>query len=180
MTIRPFLKRAVATASVALLVLGLARAAFAQQAADKQYRIRSKTEAFVKSQTLADDPGDDDLRRLHRARLNAALDEVFGRTLDFNRDGSEVDRLLDSGLRLLEAELEFHERLEDRARALQGHLEISRELTAIIEARTKAEPDTGARLGYARYCQSSIELALMKARTGKPQDGLSGDDPDPQ
>jgi hypothetical protein len=180
MTIQPFLKRAVATASVALLVLGLARAASAQAAAEKQYRIRTKTEAFVKSQTLADDPADDGLRRLRRARLNAALDEMLGRTRDFNRDGSEVDRLLDCGLRLLEAELEFHERLEDRARALQRHLEISRELTAIIEARTKAEPDTGARLGYARYCQSSIELALLKARRAIPQHGLSGDDPDPQ
>ena len=166
MTIRPLRRRAAATASVALLVLGLASAASAQPPADKQYQIRSRTEAFVKSQTVAADPNDDDLRKLRKARLNAALNEMVGRTLDFTRDGSRVDRLLDSALRLLEAELGYYERAEDRARVLEEHLGISRELTAIIEARTKAEPDSGARLAYARYCHSSIELALVKARRG--------------
>src|SRR5947208_3141460 len=104
MTIRPFRKPAGATASVALLVLGLAAAASAQPPAGKQYQIRPRTEAFVKSRTLAADPGDDDLRKWRKARLNAALNERYGRTLDFNRDGSRVDLLLDSGLRLLEAE----------------------------------------------------------------------------
>jgi hypothetical protein len=151
---------------VASLVLGLASAASAQPPADKQYLIRSRTEEFVKSQTLAADPGDDDLQKLRKARLNAALNEMFGRTLDFARDGSQVDRLLDSGLRLLEAELGYYERAEERARVLEEHLRISRELTAIIEARTRAEPDSGARLEYARYCLSSIELALLNARRG--------------
>src|SRR3954471_21347405 len=136
MTIRPFQRTLAASAGVALLVLGLASAATAQSPADKLYQIRPKTEAFVKAQTLAADPGDDDLRKLGKARLNAALNEMFGRTLDFTRDGSQVDRLLDSSLRLLEAELGYHERAEDRARVLEEHLRIGRELTAIIAART--------------------------------------------
>ena len=37
--------------------------------------------------------------------------EMFGRTLDFTRDGSQVDRLLDSGLRVLEAELDYYDLL---------------------------------------------------------------------
>ena len=164
MTIRPFQKHA--TASVALLVLGVASATSAQPPADKQYQIRPRTEAFVKSQTLAAHPGDDDLKKLRKARLNAALNEMLGRTRDFTRDGSQVDRLLDSGLRLLEAELGYYERAEDRARVLEEHLRISRELTDIIEARTRSEPDSGARLEYARYCRSSIELALVTARRG--------------
>ena len=163
MTTRPFQKRA--AASVALLVLGLTSAASAQSPADKQFQIRRRTEAFVKSQTLAANPGDDDIGKLRKARLNAALNELLGRTRDFTHDGSQVDRLLDSGLRLLEAELGYYERPEDRARVLENHLQISRELTAILEARTRAEPDSGARLEYARYCQSSIELALVKARS---------------
>src|SRR4051812_6605616 len=104
MTTRPFQKRSAASASMALLVLGLASAAPAQPPADKPYQIRPRTEAFVKSQTLAAEPGDNDLRTLRKARLNAALNELLGRTLDFTRDGSQADRLLDSNLRLLEAE----------------------------------------------------------------------------
>ena len=164
MTIRPFQRTPAASAGAALLVLGLASAATAQPPADKPYQIRPKTEAFVKAQTLAADPGDDDLRKLGKARLNAALNEMLGRTLDFTRDGSQVDRLLDSGLRLLDAELGYYERAEDRARVLEELSPISRELTAILEARTRAEPDSGARLEYARYCHSSIELALATAR----------------
>src|SRR3954470_19197304 len=73
----------------------------------RQHHIPLRTEAFVLSRTLAADPGDDNLRKLRKARLNAALDEMLGRTLDFARVGSEVDRLLDSGLRLLEVELSY-------------------------------------------------------------------------
>ena len=130
-----------------MLVLGLASAASAQPPADKQYQIRPRTEAFVKSQTLAADPNDDDLRKLRKARLNAALNEMFGRTLDFTRDGSRVDHLLDSALRLLEAELGYYERAEDRARVLEEHLGISRELTAIIEGPHQSRAGLGGAPG---------------------------------
>jgi hypothetical protein len=67
---------------------------------------------------------------------------------------------------LLDAEQGYYGRSEELVRVLEEHLGISRELTAIIEARTKGEPDSGAHLAYARFCQSSIELALIKARRG--------------
>jgi hypothetical protein len=164
MTPRPSRKRAAATASVALLALGLIPAATAQTSPDKQFQIRTRTAAFVKARTVAADPGDDDLRKLRKARLNAVLNELLGRTIDFNRDGTRVDRLVDSSLRLLEAEVDYYGRAEDRAGVLEEHLRLSRELTAIIDARTEAEPDSGANREYAHYCLSSVELALLKAR----------------
>lgn len=157
--------RKCAVAITAFAVFGFVSTASAQSTGEKPFRIRTRTEAFVKAQTLAADPGDDELLKLRKVRLNAALKEVFGRTLDFTRDGSHVDHLIDASLRLLDAEVDYYEKAEDRVRALEKHLAISRELTDIMESRTKAEPDSGARLEYARYCQATIRLAIL--RTGR-------------
>ena len=147
----------------ALVVLGFVSTAAAQSADEKPFRIRTRTEAFVKAQTVAPDPGDDDLGKLRKVRLNAALKELFGRTLDFTRDGAHVDHLIDASLRLLDAEVDYYQKAEDRIVVLEKHLAISRELTDIMESRTKAEPDSGARLEYARYCQATIRLAVLRA-----------------
>jgi hypothetical protein len=141
----------------------------AEPPAEKPYQIRQRTEAFVAVHALAPDPKDDETQALRKVRLEAALGEMLGRTREFLRDESLVDGVLDAGLRVLDAELDYYPRPQDRVRVLEKHLEIGQELSEIVEARSKAELASAAHRHYARYCRATVELALRKARREAPR-----------
>jgi len=170
MTLR-MIRQASVSAGPAVLILGLAAAAFGQEPTDKPYQIRARTEAFVKAHALTPNPKDG----AQKVRLIAALNEMTHRTREFLRDSAQTDRLLDSGMRVLEAELDYYGRSEQvmhpaqvdhLEKLLKKHLEISRELATIIEERVKGDLASEAQQEYARYCRSSVEVAIQKLRYG--------------
>ncbi len=143
---------------------GLASPSAGQDVAAKQYQIRIRTDAFIKSHALAADPKDEALVKAQKARLASALDEMMHRTRAFLRDDAETDRLLACGMRVLDAELDYYAGKAERISVLERHLEISRELALIVEERAKVDLASSSQEEFARYCRSTIEVALLKAR----------------
>lgn len=124
----------------ALVLVAVCRLVGAQTSpGEKPFRIRTRTDAFVKAHRLKTVPGESRERALLKARVNASLGETLGRTHDFTRDGENAGHLVEAHLRLLGAELDYFKGVE-RVSTLQDHLALAKELEAILETRTTAEP----------------------------------------
>ncbi len=164
MKMTPASRQTCSLSLTALLTFGLLSALAAQPPTEKRYQIRKRSETFVASHPLAPAPNDDPLRALQKERLGAALGELLNRTSEFLQDGSRIDALIQSELRVLDAELDYYADPAERIRMLEGHLEIGRDLEGVIEQRSKSELATATHVEFSRYFRARVQVALLNAK----------------
>jgi hypothetical protein len=127
--------------------------------------------ALLAARPLAEDPGDDALRKLLKARYNAALAEA--------RDEYEYEEFVrqrgPSGYqnqdswygpwqRVVQAGLEVFDKPADKVALLEGYLELVREDERTMEARLQAGRCSVRYIHRARYERLDAEARIRRAK----------------
>jgi hypothetical protein len=157
-------KLVLAVLLVVALAVGLIGVLAAQQPTRQPFQLSEKAQALINAKPLEPEAGDDDLRKLLKARYNAALSEVRNRYDALAKGRGTLDPLFDAGRRLFEAELDLYAKPAERITALEKLLEFVKEFEVILERNLKAEIGTPADLDRLRFGRLTIEVALVKAK----------------
>src|SRR5262249_134505 len=108
--------------------------------------------------------GDDELRKLLKARYNAALRETKGRFMQFLAGKTTPELLADGGRRLLRAELELCDKPADRVKVREKFLTLAKEVERIQRERYDAgridEPD----MAQAEHQRLDAEIELLREK----------------
>jgi hypothetical protein len=122
-----------------------------------------KLPALLTAKPLKEDPKDDELRKLLKARYNAAVDEVATLYKMYLAGRGNIDGFIDAGQRLVKAGLELHDKPADKIALLTQFVELAREAEKIAEARMGFS-GTAAEFYRVRYQRLDAEIQLLRAK----------------
>jgi hypothetical protein len=137
-----------------------------------------KQPAILSVKPDAEDPKDDELQKLIRARYNAALLEVQTVRGLFMGGKATFDTVADAGRRLLQAGLEFHRTPEARGELLTNYVELMREYENGIEQKANGGAESVQALHKARFERLNAEIQLLRFKRATAAGRASpGEDP---
>jgi hypothetical protein len=149
--------------SLFLLVL-LAAAAAAQAPQGHADGPEQNLPAFLTAKPIAEDPSDDELRKLLKARYNEAVGEVNALYAMYLAGRSDMDLFADAGQRLVQAGLELYDNPSDKIALLTQYVELTKGLESLAQARHDAGQAIISDLHRARYQRLTAEIQLLRAK----------------
>jgi hypothetical protein len=161
---RGFPVKSVAACLSFSLLLILAGTSAAQAPQRQPGQGDTKAPAVLTGQPLKEDPGDDELHKLLKARYNEALLEVEGLTKLYQMARASYDSLAEARQRLLQAGLELCDRPADKVALLTRYVEQTRETEKLAQARHEAGRGTESAIHRARYQRLDAEIQLLRAK----------------
>jgi hypothetical protein len=124
----------------------------------------AKLPAILTTEPLKEDPKDDELRKLLKARYNAAVAEMKARFKEFEAGRGRVDSMLGASKRLLESGLELSAGPNDRIKLLEQFLEMAKEAERIKQVLVDEGREAPTELHEARYLRIDAEIRLLRAK----------------
>lgn len=128
----------------------------------------SKAEAkgsdLLSGQPLSEDPKDDELRKLLKARYNEALAEVDVASKLFQAAQGSYDSVAGARQRLLRAGLELCDQPADKVALLTQHVERAVAAEKVAQAAQEAGRGSAAAVHRARYQRLDAEIQLLRAK----------------
>jgi hypothetical protein len=119
--------------------------------------------AFLDASPLRSTPEDDGERKLLKARYNAALEELHSHLKEWIAGRRSTMVLIESSYRVINSELELTDKLTDQVMIRKKHLELTKEIEKMQQARFDAGRIGIADLDYARYSRLNVEIHLLRA-----------------
>lgn len=123
-----------------------------------------KLPAILAAEPMKAEAGDDELRRLLKARYNEDVAELKARLERLRAGQGTVDSLAGVSQRLLQSGLDLTGNAEERVKLLQGYLDLTREIERIKQALVEAMRATNVELHQARRMRIDAEIRLLRAR----------------
>jgi hypothetical protein len=124
----------------------------------------TKLPALLTAKPLKEDPKDDELRKLLKARYNEAVGEVKGLYAMYTAGRGTLDSFVEAGQRLVHAGLELYDKPADKVALLTQFVELTKEAEKIAQARLDAAIVPITELRRARYQRLDAEIRLLRAR----------------
>jgi hypothetical protein len=152
---------------LALVTALLTAAVAARPAAAQEEEI--KIPVLLNAKSVEVKGADDDLRRLQKARYNAALDEGKARFNEYLAGRGGLEKLMAAARRVLESGLELNTGAADRIQLRVQLLELAREVEKISQAKYEAGRLPVAEMARARYLRADAEIQLLQARRDAAQ-----------
>jgi len=151
------------------LLMTLAGSAVSQPLSEKPpTRPEEKPPALLTAKPLKADPKDDELRKLLKARYNAALAEAKGIYEFENRPGAEVfvdfDRVFGQWQRLVQAGLEVCDTPAEKVALLTQYVELTKDLEKVEQKRFDVGRVPEYDLHRVRYQRLDAEIQLLRAK----------------
>jgi len=126
-----------------------------------------KPPALLTAKPLQDDPKDDELRKLLKARYNEALGEAKAYH-EFGKLGVDtiinLDDLYGRWQRLVQARLELCDKPTEKVELLSQYVELTKELEKADQSRLDAHRIPKYELHRARYQRLDAEVQLLRAK----------------
>jgi hypothetical protein len=123
-----------------------------------------KLPAILAAKPLPEDPKDDALRKLLKARYNEAVAEMKDCFLEFQAGRTTIDSMLGASQRVQQAGLQLSSSPADRVKLLESFLEMAKEVERINQALVEAGKVRSAELHRARYVRIDTEIRLLRAK----------------
>ena len=123
-----------------------------------------KLPAILSAEPLKEDPKDDELRKLLKARYNEAIAEMKARFQEFEAGKGALDTMLGASRRVLESGLELSDNPRERVKLLEQFLEMAKEVEKIKKAQIESGRNPIAELHEARHLRIDTEIRLLRAR----------------
>lgn len=101
------------------------------QSQQKEQVPEVKLPALLSTEPVKQDPKDDELRKLLKARYNEAVAEMKARFTEFQAGKTTIDSMRGPSQRLVEAGLELNDGPKDRVKLLERLLEVAKEVERI-------------------------------------------------
>ncbi len=146
------------------LFLMLAGYSVAQTPQPKPEKAETKVPDLVTGQPFKEDPKDDELRKLLKARYNEALVEVEGLTRMYQMARASYDSVAEARQRLLQAGLELCEKPADKVALLTQFVESTKESEKLVRAHLEAARGTESAIHRLRYQRLDAEIQLLRAK----------------
>ena len=124
----------------------------------------AKEPALLTARPLKEDPKDDELRKLLKARYNEALGEVQGLYRMFQTARASLDSFAEAEQRLVQAGLELCDKPADKVALLTQYVELTRAAEKVAQARFEAARGTESAVRRARYQRLDAEIQLLRAK----------------
>src|SRR5262249_46379667 len=121
-----------------------------------------KVPGFVEGKFLEPGKDDDEMRKLLKARYNAALREANARFKEFLAGRGTPAEFTPSTRRLLRAELALCEKAADRVKVQEKFLSMTREVERIQKLRHEAGRIGEAELARAEHDRLEAEIELLR------------------
>ncbi len=146
------------------LLLMLAGYSAAQAPAARPDQTDAKAPAFLEAKPLKEDPKDDELRKLLKARYNEALAAAQGYRTLYQSARVSFHDLGEAQQRLMQAGLELCETPADKIALYTRLVELDKNVEEVAKARMDAARGTEAELHRARYQRLDAEVQLFRAK----------------
>lgn len=125
--------------------------------------------ALVQLKPLAADPRDDEMHKLLKERVNAALGETQAMYKRAINGISSFESLFDAANRMKHAGLEAFDDPKDKIALLEKFIELARHVEKLTEVREKNGRIGAEELYRMRYCRADAEIALLRLKNEKPK-----------
>jgi hypothetical protein len=106
----------------------------------------------------------DEMRKLMRARYNAALEEVRGRYQQFLHGTGKVDSMFDAFRRLLASGVVAAESVKDQVEFLEQYVDLTRQVSGSVHGQAKSGQISSAEAAQARYMHLDAQIQLLHAQ----------------
>jgi hypothetical protein len=126
--------------------------------------------ALLSAKPLKEDPKDDELRKLLKARYNEGVGEVKMRHEQYKFGLGGIDDLFQAGQRLVQAGLELHDKSAEKVVLLTQYLELTKDIEKLSQTRYDAGLSQPAELCRARYQRLDAEIQLLRAKREADRD----------
>jgi hypothetical protein len=137
-----------------------------------------KVPAILLVKPVEEDPNDDELRKLIRARYNTAVLEVQHARQLFLGGRVTFDNVASAGQRLVQAGLEYHRSPAERGELLSQYVELTREYERAIESKVNNGVEGHQVLYQARFERLNAEIQLLRFKqTAEPGSPPAGRNP---
>lgn len=157
------MKRVETYMSVSLfLVLAGSLAAGAAQVNPGQPEV--KEPALLAAQPFKEDPRDDELQKLMKARYNEALGELQDTYRLYQQNQASLNSWAEASQRLVHAGLELYDKPADKVALLSQYVELTKEVEMVAHTLHGAARGTWADVRRARYQRLDAEIRLLRAR----------------
>ena len=123
-----------------------------------------KLPALVAAKPIKEDPKDDELRKLLKARHNEAVAEMKARYQEFLAGRATFDVVAEVAQRLVQSGLEVSDQPAERVALLTQYLEVTTEVEKIAQLRVGAATVSVTELHKARYHRLDAEIRLHRAK----------------
>jgi hypothetical protein len=120
--------------------------------------------ALLTGQPLKDDPKDDELRKLLKARYNEALVEKGGLYKMYRAGQGSFGSFAEARQRLLQAGLELCDKPADKVALLTQFVKLTKAAEKVAQARFEAARGTESALHRLRYQRLGAEIQLLRAK----------------
>lgn len=149
-----------------LVMLAGNLAAEAPQARQAPVQPEVKVPTLLTAKPVKEDPKDDDLRKLLKARYNEAVAEMEARYKEFlsGRERGTFDAMVEVAQRLVQSGLELNDKPAERAALLAQYVELTKEVEKIAQARFDVARIPVDELHRARYQRLDAEIQLLRAK----------------
>jgi hypothetical protein len=124
----------------------------------------TKAPALLTGQPLKEDPKDDELHKLLKARYNEALVEVEGLSRMYQAARASYDSVAEARQWLLQAGLELCDKPADKVALLKRYVERTKAAEEIAQSRLDAGRGTESAIHRARYQRLDAEIQLLRAK----------------
>jgi hypothetical protein len=123
-----------------------------------------KLPALLSAKALAALPGDDEPRKLLKAKYNEAAGEAKSCYKEFLRGSFNRDELYGAYKRLVQAGLELADKQAERVELLARYVETTAEAEQIMQERFKVARGSIGDVHRARYERLDAEIRVLRAR----------------
>jgi hypothetical protein len=125
---------------------------------------REKLPRLLAAKPLEEAGERDELRRLMRARYNAALEEARQRYQLFRGGTARLEQTLDAFRRLLASGVATADTGKERVEFLERYVDLTRGVARMAESIAKSGQGHGADAAQARYMYLDAQIQLMSAQ----------------
>ena len=146
------------------LLLMLASNSAAQAPQPQPDQPETKLPALLTAKPLKEDPKDDELQKLLKARYNEAVGEVKEIYESWIKGKVIIGSFAGAGQRLVQAGLELYDKPADRVELLTQFVELTKEAEKSAQALHDIGKLASADLHRARYQRLDAEIQLLRAK----------------
>jgi len=127
-------------------------------------RPEPKPPTLLRSKPVEEDPRDNALQKLLKARYNEAIAEVKCNYTMWLGGKASLDMIADVAHRLVESGLDLYEQPAERVTLLEQYVELMREIEKITQEKRDAWVASAAEFHRARYLRLDAEIQLLRSR----------------
>lgn len=146
------------------LALMLVSVVLAQAPKSEPAQAEADVRAVLSGEPLKEDPKDDELRKLLKARYNEVLSEEGGFAAMHRRDWASAESLAETRQRRLQAGLDLCDRPADKIALLNQFVEQTKDQEKLAQAMKEAARGTQMTIHRFRYQRFDAEIQRLRAQ----------------